>query len=82
MNARLPIPAATHASDRAFLRQLKIANRTQLKAMLATFERLAPDGPERDLSWKRAAVERRLGVQRNSFGWLEREVWVVVKRCP
>ena len=69
MNARVSIPAATHASDRAFLRQLKIANRQQLKAMLAVFEQLAPNGDP--LAWKRAAVERRLGVERISYEWLD-----------
>ncbi len=59
--------------DRQFLRQLKTANRTQLKTMLQVFERLAPDGGP--FAWKRAAVERKLGLARVSFAWLERDEW-------
>ena len=69
MNA--PIPAANHDSDRAFLRQLKVANRQQLRAMLKVFERLAPTGGQ--FAWKRAAVERKLGVNRHEFLWFLEE---------
>lgn len=71
MNARVSIPTADHRSDRAFLRQLKTANRQQLRAMLVVFERLAPSGGP--YAWKRAAVSRKLGLERVSFKWLERE---------
>ena len=70
MNAPI-IPKATHASDLAFLRQLKVANRQQLRAMLKVFERLAPYGGP--LAWKRAAVERKLGVNRHEFLWYMEE---------
>jgi hypothetical protein len=63
------IPKSSHASDRAFLRQLTTANRQQLRAMLVVFERLVPDGKPFSLAWKRAAVERRLGLERVSFNW-------------
>lgn len=76
MNAHVGIPPADHRSDRAFLRQLKIATREQLRAMLEVFTRLCPDGaPENAYSFKRAAVERKLGINRNSFGWIERDEW-------
>ncbi len=60
-------------SDRQFLRQLKIANRQQLAAMLETFTRLAPDGGP--FAWKRAAVLRKLGVERTAFSFLARDEW-------
>lgn len=71
MNAR--IPAASHDSDRAFLRQLKLANRAQLAAMLVVFQRLVPEGStdENPWFWKRAAVERKLGISRHAFAWFE-----------
>ena len=63
-------------ADRQFLDQLKTASRKQLRAMLVVFKRLAPAGAaENQFSWKRAAVERKLELNRESFGWLERDEW-------
>lgn len=71
MNAPVRITAETlRAGDRQFLRQLKTATRAQLRGMLEVFTRLG--GP---YAWKRAAVERKLGINRTSFGWLERDEW-------
>lgn len=77
MNAPVRItPEHLLQGDLQFLRQLKTANRTQLKAMLTVFTRLAPAGAEEnDFSWQRAAVERKLGINRTSFSWLERDEW-------
>jgi hypothetical protein len=77
VNAPIRItPERLRQGDRQFLRQLKTANRQQLRAMLAVFERLAPAGAEQNaFCWKRAAVERKLGINRVSFGWLERDEW-------
>lgn len=77
MNAPVRItPDHLRHGDLEFLRHLKTANRQQLRAMLEVFTRLAPAGAEEnDHSWKRAAVERKLGINRVSFGWLERDEW-------
>ncbi len=78
MNAPLAL-TDWHASDRQFLRQLKTANRAQLKAMLAVFVRLNHEAYD----WKRAAVERKLGINRTSFDWLERdEQWLEPAVAP
>lgn len=74
MNAPVRItPESLRRSDRQFLRQLKTANRQQLRAMLQVFERIAPDGGP--FAWKRAAVLRKLGVERHAFSFLAREEW-------
>ena len=77
MNAPVRITTETLIrSDRQFLRQLKTATRAQLRAMLEVFTRLAPAGAEQNaFCWKRAAVERKLGINRTTFGWLERDEW-------
>jgi hypothetical protein len=70
MNAPIRI-GDWHASDRQFLRQIKTATRAQLKAMLVVFTNLNHSA----FAWKRAAVERKLGINRTSFGWVAREEW-------
>lgn len=77
MNAPVRItPESLRQSDLQFLRQLKTATRAHLKAMLEVFTRLSPAGAEQNaFCWKRAAVERKLGIERVSFGWLERDEW-------
>ena len=71
MSAIVQTEAQLAASDREFLCQLKIATRAQLKRMLEVATRLAPHGGK--LAWRRAAVERRLGVNRVEFPWFEVE---------
>lgn len=64
-------PGHLHDSDRQFLRQLKLANRQQLRAQLAVLKRLDCEA----FAWKRAAVERELGINRTGFAWIERDEW-------
>jgi hypothetical protein len=72
MNAPIRVnPETYRLGDLQFLAQLKTATRAQLHRMLEVFARL--DHPA--FAWKRAACERKLGVNRTSFAWLERDEW-------